>query len=142
MRKNRYHQRPFNNGKIVGPAIALITISCLGLLGTGYSAVLALAGEVQIDQNDPPWLQEMERKTVGPFAFVVQATFFVVNLVIIAAAYLQIKRRAYVFAIVASVLAICNIGSCCCILDLPAGIVNLIFLLQPDVKQAFLTSVK
>jgi hypothetical protein len=30
-----------------------------------------------------------------------------------------------------------NIGTCCCIIGLPAGIWSLVILLQPDVSKAF-----
>lgn len=49
----------------------------------------------------------------------------------------MLRFQSRVFAIVASVFAIVNIGTCCCVLGAPVGIWCLIVLMGQDVIRAF-----
>lgn len=133
-----YDPREAVKGKVMAPAIALMVVAGLGLAITAYNTFTAVAGQPPpVDPNAPPFVQEILKNAHGPQAAVIQGIFVVLNLVILAGAFMMLKMQMRPFAITVSVLAMLNMGSCCCILGLPIGIWSLVILLQNDVAQAF-----
>jgi hypothetical protein len=125
-------------GKVLAPAIALIVVAGLGLLGSLFNVVFALtANPIPPDPNAPEFLQALNQNTTGPTTAIIQSAFAILNLVIIAGGVQMARMEMRPFAIVASVLAMANFGTCCCILGLPVGIWSLVILLLPDVAAAF-----
>lgn len=130
-------------GKVAAPAIFLLIVGILGLLASLYSFyVAAIAGPQPIDPNLPEWLQEIQKRQneQGPLTIGIQVLFVLLNVCIIIGA-LQMKGfKSWGWGMTATILAMINIGSCCCLLGLPAGIWSLVVLLSQDVKQAFMAA--
>jgi hypothetical protein len=124
----------------MAPAIALIVIAVLGLLLSFYNVFNALTAEAVVDPTAPPFLQEMAKNSVGTVPAVVQFCFVIVNVVIIVGGYLMSRVQSWGMALTATILAMINFGSCCCVLGIPIGIWSLVILLQSDVKAAFAAS--
>ncbi|MBS0204850.1 MAG: hypothetical protein JSS49_18235 [Planctomycetes bacterium] len=125
-------------GKVMAPAIALVIVGSLGLMMSIVNVVLAVfSGPAIVDPNAPEFLRNIQQASVGPLAIVVQAAFVVFNGVIIGGGVQMMRFQSRVFAIVASVFAIVNVGTCCCVLGAPVGIWCLIVLLSQDVIRAF-----
>jgi hypothetical protein len=124
-------------GKVMPPAIALIVVGSLGLLMSLINLVAATVMEAQVDPNAPQFLQDMQQWQTGPLAAVVQGAFAVVNIVILAGAAQMIRMRNWGLAMTSTILAMVNIGTCCCVIGLPIGIWSLVVLLNDEVKSAF-----
>ena len=128
-----------SKGKVMAPAIALIVIGTLGVCGAIFSCVWSMVAEPPpIDPNAPPIVQQFMQGGVGPLALAIQAIFIGVNLVILAGAVQMLRFKAWSLALTSTILAMINIGNCCCLVGLPIGIWGLVILLQSDVKAAFL----
>jgi hypothetical protein len=123
-------------GKVMAPAIVLIVISTIGLMTSLFNVAFAFA-EPQIDPNDPPFIQQMKKSSAGPVVAAIQSAFVVTNLLIIGGAVQMMRFKTWGFALAASIIAMLNFGTFCCVLGLPVGIWSLVILLQPDVKHAF-----
>ena len=128
-------------GKVMPPAIFLLIVGVIGLGFSIFNFVYALvAGPPVIDPNVPEFLRNMQQSAVGPVAVVMQITFVLVNVVIILGAVQMLRFKTRPLAITASILAMVNLGTCCCIIGLPAGIWSLVILLSKDVIAAFQSS--
>ena len=124
--------------KIMAPAIALLIISMIGLLASLFNVVFALVGEpFAPDPAAPDWVNEMQKNSVGGFAAGLQAFFALLNLVIMFGAIQMLRLKSWGASLVASILAMINFGTCCCVLGIPVGIWSLVILLQNDVRKAF-----
>jgi hypothetical protein len=49
----------------------------------------------------------------------------------------MMAKKYYGLAMTGCILAMINIGNCCCVLGLPFGIWALVMLCRPDVKDAY-----
>jgi len=125
-------------GKVLAPAIFLTVVGSLGILFSIFNVVVALISEPPpIDPNAPEFVRQMQKNAHGPIAAVIQGLFVVVNAVIIFGSVQMMRFQMWPLALTSSILAMINIGTCCCIIGLPAGIWSLVILFQGDVKQAF-----
>ena len=123
---------------VMAPAIALIVVATLGLCASAFNIVFAFIAEAPpVDPTLPPWAQDMQKQSVGPVAAVIQSIFLLLNIVILIGAIQMVRFKMWGFSLAASILAMVNIGTCCCILGLPVGIWSTIVLVQPQVKKAF-----
>jgi hypothetical protein len=129
-------QRETAPGKLVAAAMALILVASLGVLSSGFSFVLSF-GEAQVDPNAPPMVQDFQRGTVGPVATGIQGGFVMLNLFIIACAVQMMSLKSWGLGVTGSVLAMLNIGSCCCVVGMPIGIWSLMVLMSPEVMTVF-----
>lgn len=129
-------QRETAPGKLVAAAIALILVASLGVLSSGFSFALSF-GEAQVDPTAPPMVQDFQRGTVGPVATGIQGGFVMLNLFIIACAVQMMTLKSWGMGVTGSVLAMINIGSCCCVAGLPIGIWSLMVLMSPEVMTVF-----
>jgi hypothetical protein len=93
-----------------------------------------------IDPNAPEFIQGMQAGATGPVVAVVQGIFCLVNLFLIGGGVQMARIRTWGIALAASILAMINFGTCCCIVGLPVGIWSVVILLQPEVKAAFALS--
>lgn len=125
-------QRESAPGKLMLPAMALIAVAGLGVLMSGFNFVFSF-GEAAVDPSADPMVQEFQRGAVGPVATAIQGTFLLVNLFIIVCGVQMMKLQNWGLGVAGSVLAILNIGSCCCVLGLPVGIWSLTVLMSPDI---------
>lgn len=125
-------------GKVMTPAIFLIIVGAIGLIMSILSIIIAaVAPPVPVDPRAPEMMQAFQSGQRGPIAIAVQSVFFVVNVVIMIGAVQMVRFQSRTFAVVASILAIINVGSCCCVLGAPIGIWNLVVLQSKDVIRAF-----
>lgn len=90
------------------------------------------------DPNAPEWVNEMARGAHGPVAAVTQTVFIILNALIIAGGVAMIRVKGWGLGLTATIIAMINFGSFCCIIGLPIGIWSLVILLQGDVKHEFL----
>jgi hypothetical protein len=125
-------QRESAPGKLILPAMALICVAGLGLLLSGFNFFYSF-GEANVDPNADPMVQEFQRGAVGPAATGIQGAFLLVNLFIIVCGVQMMKLQNWGLGVAGSVLAILNIGSCCCVLGLPVGLWSLAVLMSPDI---------
>ena len=123
---------------VMAPAIALIVVATLGLCASAFNIFAALTWDAPpIDPTAPPFVQEMQKNQVGPVAAAIQAAFVLLNIVILIGAIQMVRFKMWGYSLAASILAMINIGTCCCFLGLPVGIWSTIVLFQPQVKKAF-----
>ena len=126
-------------GRVIAPAIALIVVGVVGLAVSLFNFGFSFTEPV-IDPNAPEFIQGMQAGATGPVVAVVQGIFCLVNLFLIGGGVQMARFRTWGISLAASVLAMLNFGTCCCIVGLPVGIWSLVILLQPDVKAAFALS--
>lgn len=126
------------SGLVMPPAICLIVVACLGLAASLFNIVVAVAFDPPAaDPNAPPFMQGFQRGGFGPVAAIVHSGFLLLNSLIILGGIQMLRMKNRTMAIAASVLAMLNFGTCCCLLGLPIGIWSLIILLREDVTAAF-----
>src|SRR3954464_1491271 len=129
-------QREQAPGSLLAPAMALIAIAGLGLAVSVYNFALSF-GPAHIDPSDPEFVREFQRGTVGPAATALQGGFAMLNVFIIVCAVQMMKLQSWGMAVAGSVLAMLNIGSCCCIAGIPVGLWSLAVLMSPDIITIF-----
>lgn len=125
--------------KVKAPAIALLVVASLGILGSVFSLVHALTqdpGQI-VDPNAPDFIQEFQRGGVGKLTAVIQAGFLIYNALIVFGAIQMLKMKSWPWSLAASIMSVVNVGTCCCVLGLPCGIWSIIVLSMADVKLAF-----
>ena len=129
-------QRESAPGSLVAAAMALIAVAGLGLVLSGFSFAMSF-GEADVDFAAPPMVQDMQRGAVGPVATGIQGGFVMLNLFIIVCAVQMMRLQNWGLCVTGSVLAMLNIGSCCCVVGLPVGIWSLMILMSPEVMTIF-----
>ncbi len=137
------------NSPLFMPAMLLILVSFVGVLVNGYQT-LVLFTDPERAERAIGWLTEKTGKALqedkskehldialkaAPIAFSVVFGFNVISLL---AGFAIMFRRYRWLGILGSVLAMINIGNCCCLLGLPAGGYCLIKLVDPDMKPLFI----
>jgi hypothetical protein len=126
------------SGMVMPPAICLLVVGALGLMGSIFNVVVALVMEAPaVDPNAPPFVQGFQQGSYSVFAIIVHSGFVLLNLLIIFGGIQMLRLKNRTLGIAASVLAMMNFGTCCCLLGLPVGIWSLVILLREDVSRAF-----
>lgn len=134
----QYGAPPANSGKIQAPAIALIIVGALGLLGSIYGVINALIAAPPVLPPDmPDFARQMMLNSIGPVAAAINGVFVIVGIVILIGGVQMLRLKSWGLSLTASILAMVNFSSCCCILGLPIGIWALVILLSEDVKRRF-----
>ncbi len=128
---------PPATGKIVAPAIGLIVVAALGLACSLFNVAFAATMDPLPQAGDSPIIIEMKKSGAGTVPLVVQAVFVFVNIFIIAGGVMMARVSNWGVALAASIVAMINFGSFCCLLGLPIGIWSVVILMQPDVKAIF-----
>jgi hypothetical protein len=123
-------------GRVVAPAIALMTIASVGLALSLFNVGWALTKH-EIDPRGPDIMQQVQKGAVGALAATVQGGFVLLNLLILLGGIQMFRFRTWGLAVAASGLAMVNFGSCCCLPGIPIGIWSLVILLMPEVRAAF-----
>jgi len=124
--------------KIIAPGIALVVVGFVGFCLSTFNVVFAnVAQGIGVDPQAPEFLQEMQKGAVGIVPTIVQSIFIVVNLFIVLGGVQMIRIATWPLAIAASIVAMINFGSCCCLPGIPVGIWSLVILLQEDVRLLF-----
>jgi predicted Zn finger-like uncharacterized protein len=126
------------------PAICLLIAGSLGLIANASSLVMKFVskpGNVQDLPRASPQIQEFFRRlqeaSNSPLAAVTDVIFGVICTVIILGAIAMLSGKMRWLAMTGSILAMINIGECCCVLGLPFGIWSLVALTKPGVAEAF-----
>ncbi len=132
---------------VIAPGIALLIVGALGFMAAALVLLTllqaderelkaALQGPAQAAEDQEAFEQGFAL-AVGPVGRAIHGAFALANLVIMLGAVAMMLGRFHGLAVLASILAIVNIDSCCCILGLPVGVWSLLVLMRPDVKEMF-----
>lgn len=144
--------REVAKAKLATPAIALLIVGILSVLASLWGVGSALYNRAnadaftaqfdevreQIGEDNPfiPVIDLMISANAGPWLVITNIVGLLVSLLIVAGALRMKSQKSYALSVVAAIMAMLPIGSCCCI-GLPIGIWALIVLMNGDVKQSF-----
>lgn len=146
----------FVRSKVLGPAIGLIVMGVIYILGALWgiaSAAMAMAGigaaarqeqmemlrrNEQIPEEMREFLMQMnEVMSAGPLGLIMNVVAVGIGGVILFGGIRMKGLRSYPLALTASILSLTPcLNSCCCI-GIPIGVWALVVLLNSDVKQSF-----
>jgi len=129
-------QRERAPGSLVAASICLIAVAGIGLALAGFNFVYSF-GEAHVDHNAPEFVQQIQRGAVGPLATGMQGGFALLNIFIIVCGVQMMKLQNWGLGVAGSVLAMLNIGSCCCVVGIPVGLWSLSILMSPDIISMF-----
>ena len=132
---SRYHVDARRRLKV--PAIALMVLSSIGLLMSLFNVGFAVFVEPRVDPTAPELVQSFQRSSTGAVAAAVQLGFAIVNIVVILGTIGMLRLKSYPLAIAASIVAILNLSSCCCVPSLPFAIWCLVVLSNEEVRRGF-----
>lgn len=124
------------SGRVIPPAIALIVVGGLGIAVSLFNVAYAFR-EPDIDPGAPAFIQEMQKGSTGPAAIAIQSLFVLVNAFLIFGGVQMMRLKTWGVAVAASIVAMLNFGTFCCVLGLPVGIWSLVILMLSEVKAAF-----
>jgi hypothetical protein len=123
------------SGVLTPPAVFLMITGILGILINGFQCIGAIAAPQMFQQQGNPFgggqAPPVELQAI------LGAVFSLVSLATIGGSVAMMKKQFYGIAMTGAILAMLNIGNCCCLLGLPAGIWALTVLARSDVKDAF-----
>jgi hypothetical protein len=125
-------QREQAPGSVLAAGMALIVVAGLGLALSVFNFAMSF-GAAHVDPSAPEMMRQIQQGAVGPMATAIQGGFALLNLFIIVCGVQMMKLQSWGMAVTGSVLAMLNIGSCCCVVGLPIGIWSLMVLMSPDV---------
>lgn len=120
---------------VAGPAIGLIVVAILYLLGDALFLLASLIGATSLARQQVSQ-QTMAEMTHGIRAIISMVVTALVAFVILAGALKMKKLENYGLAMTASILAMLPC-SLCCLVGLPIGIWSVVVLSKPEVKNAF-----
>src|SRR5437762_7089842 len=123
-------------GLLLAAAMALIAVAGVGLAISLYNFAFSF-GQPHVDPSAPEFVQNFQRGTVGPVATALQGGFAMLNVLIIVCGVQMMKLQSWGMAVTGSILAMLNIGSCCCVAGIPVGLWSLAVLMSPDVITIF-----
>lgn len=130
------------------PAMLLILVSFIGTLVNGYQTV-TLFTDPDRAERAIGWLAEQlgnamqQEKSKEQLDMALRAApiaysiIFAFNAISLLGGFAMMFRRFRWLSILGSVLAMINIGNCCCLIGLPAGGYCLVKLIDPDVKPLY-----
>jgi hypothetical protein len=82
-------------------------------------------------------MQGMEEGQTGPAPVIGGVIFTIASVIVVVGAIMMMRLQMWGLALTAAIVAMVNIGNCCCLLGLPFGIWSLVVLCKEDVKSAF-----
>jgi hypothetical protein len=123
--------------RVKGPAIALIVVSALGILGQIASMLAHLAGVRSAPANMPPEMERWVTMMSGGLGIVATVLTVAVGALIIYGAMKMMNLQNYGLAMAASIVAMIPCLSPCCCLGIPVGIWAIVVLSNAEVKAAF-----
>jgi len=126
------------SGQIRGPAIFLLVLAILDVLASlmGISFV-ALNQTLPMFFHMPAEGLELQQKISLLFSLPAYIVGAVIALVRVIGALKMMKLQSHGFAMTAAILTLIPCGTCCCLLNIGAGIWALVVLAKPEVKSAF-----
>lgn len=132
------------NGKIMAPAIAMMVLGVLGVLGSIMGLVFLMGGVAQPELDDPEipeGLKTALEALSGPVGMAIQGVLIFVNAIIFLGGLMMSRLKAWVLCLFAAILLALNVGSCLCFAGIPVGIWSIVVLLMDDVRQRFAANV-
>jgi hypothetical protein len=135
-------------GKVMAPAIALIVVAAIGIIGNLLLLVSALlapkvdvAAQVKAQNPNMPAQQaEMASKVAGFVTNAGPPTYVILMLLdglILFGGIQMLRLRSRGLALATGILGVIPCLSPCCVLGIPFGIWALIVLVKPEVKAMF-----
>lgn len=121
-----------------GPAIFILVLAILNVLACLWGLIFSdVEAQLEAIPNMPPETMELVRKV--SFLFGVPANLFGIAMAItcIFGSLQMMKLRTYGFALAAAIIMLIPCGTCCCCLNIGAGIWALVVLCKQEVKSAF-----
>lgn len=130
---------------VQAPAVSLAVVGVLGVVANFYRLMSTMAlGPLGLEQqNQQVFAQLNMQPPAADPQMVFQATVFLQGFMVLFAlgvvfgAWQMLRLSWYSLAVTGSILAMINIGECCCLLGLPVGIWSLVVLMRPEVRAAF-----
>jgi len=123
--------------RVKGPAITLIVVTALGILGQLIWTVLNLAGMRSMPANLPPEFDRFSGVLSGGLGVVGLVVTLAIGGLRIFGAMKMMSLQNYGLAMAASIIVMVPCLSPCCCLGLPAGIWAIVVLANAEVKAAF-----
>jgi hypothetical protein len=123
--------------KVKGPAISLIVIAALGILGQLGSMVANLAGMRSMPADLPPQYERWVTMMSGGLGVLATVIALAIGGLIIFGAMKMMNLQNYGLAMAASIVAMIPCLSPCCCLGLPIGIWSIVVLSNAEVKASF-----
>lgn len=126
---------------VAPPAIFILVLSALhimtsviGLLGMAFGAKSGLQ-PLRVDNPDVNLV--IERTMSISMSLPLQVLGILAAITCLVGSLMMLNLKSYVFAMVTAILTIVSVGSCCCFLNIGAGVWALVVLCKPEVKAAF-----
>src|SRR5262245_21919438 len=132
-------QREQAPASVLAAGMALIAVAGIGLAVSIYNFALSF-GAAHVDPNAPEFVRQIQQGAVGPLATALQGGFAMLNLFIIMCGVQIMRLQNWGMAVAGSILAMVNVGSCCCVAGIPVGIFSLMVLMNPNVISIFTAS--
>ena len=129
-------QREQAPASVLAAGMALIAVAGIGLAVSIYNFVLSF-GAAHVDPNAPEFVRQIQQGAVGPVATALQGGFAMLNLFIILCGVQMMRLQSWGMSVAGSILAMVNVGSCCCVAGIPVGILSLVVLMNPNVISIF-----
>ncbi|HEV3443900.1 MAG TPA: hypothetical protein VG099_04610 [Gemmataceae bacterium] len=131
-------------GLLMPPAVCLLITGILGILINLGQAGYALVPKPPPPAHEGPpkdFMEAVQRgieeSQSGPVPLIGGLIFAGVSFLAMLGGIFMLTRRFYGMAILGSIMAMIDIGNCCCLLGLPFGIWALVVLARPEVKRLF-----
>jgi len=126
---------------IRGPAIFILVLAILNLLWVPLSFALSSLVDQMVQSlgaaSTPDETMEQFRKTVLYFSLPLKILGATLALITLVGSIQMLKLRSYGLAMATAIVMLIPCGSCCCFLNIGAGIWALVVLSKPEVKAAF-----
>jgi len=126
---------------IRGPAIFILVLAILNLLWVPLSFALSSLVDQMVQSlgaaSTPDETMEQFRKTVLYFSLPLKILGATLALITLVGSIQMLKLRSYGLAMATAIIMLIPCGSCCCFLNIGAGIWALVVLSKPEVKAAF-----
>lgn len=139
---------PLSSSPCAMAGTLLMIVGIMGSLVNGYQAIDSLKNPEQVKQRVTDGLKMYSQMTKQEFTEeqteqiakglpVVSSIFFGISVVPVLGALAMLRMRMWWLAVMGSLVAIFNIGNCCCMIGLPAGIYSLLKLFDPEIRALF-----
>lgn len=121
-----------------GPAIFILVLSilniCASLIGIAW---IGLQHKLPAFAGMPEQSQELQKQLTIFLSLPANLVGLGIAIVCLFGALQMMKLKSYGLAIATAILLLIPCGSCCCLLNIGAGIWALVVLSKPEVKSAF-----
>jgi predicted Zn finger-like uncharacterized protein len=131
--ERRRHLRPAAMDAIAGPAIALLIVGIIGIVGSA----LGVCAGFMVSANAPAGRRQMNNEAEPYVVLCFYGVMLITSIVVVVCATKMRRLESYGAAMTGAILAVIPCLSPCFLLGIPFGIWALVVLNQGDVKDAF-----